>query len=219
MFSFTNVRSANYGLYSWADGGEIADVASTFEHNNVVVSNGDSVDLGSLLWQSSKRERIFQLGDIDHKATGFQNSGAYQHGLAARSPANLTYTVGVSNESEWYYAQSSFGSWTILFNVDSSNGSENGTAILGVSLAGYSQSADLLISVNGQQVGSLLKDNLASDPALYRSGTVAGEWRYYEFNVDAGLLRHGQNSVVFQVTRYTLWRGFLWDSIFLDWSS
>jgi rhamnogalacturonan endolyase len=53
---------------------------------------------------------------------------------------------------------------------------------------------------------------------MYRSGTLAGEWHYYEFPIKNGTLRQGWNTVDFIVTRTTLWHGFLWDSVMLEYA-
>jgi rhamnogalacturonan endolyase len=75
------------------------------------------------------------------------------------------------------------------------------------------------VSLNGNEVTSFVTADLKSDPALYRSGTTSGEWRFYEFGVEGAWLREGENKLVFRVSRFTLWRGYLWDSVVLEWSS
>lgn len=94
----------------------------------------------------------------------------------------------------------------------------NTSALLSVSLAGYSSGVSSDVLVNGAKVGSLLTANIPNDPALYRSGTTAGEWHYFEFVVGEGTLKLGGNEVVFQVTKESKWHGFMWDSILLEWA-
>ncbi|KAM0815909.1 putative Polysaccharide lyase family 4, domain III-domain-containing protein [Seiridium cardinale] len=218
-FSFSDVRSGDYGLYAWSSGGDIADVYTNFTSSGVAISNGRTTDLGTLSWEVPGLESIFQIGDFDKKALGFKNGGPpYQHGVADESPANLTYTIGASDVSEWYYAQSLVGTWTVEFSLTAAEiASHTSGAQLSVSLAGYSQSATLNISVNGDFLASLSKDNLASDPALYRSGKTSGEWRFFQYEIDANVLGEGVNTVDFTITQYTQWRGFLWDSVILEW--
>jgi rhamnogalacturonan endolyase len=219
-FSFSDVRTGEYGLYAWSNGGDIADVYTNFTSSDVVVSKSESTDLGTLTWETPGLESIFQIGDFDKKALGFKNGGPpYQHGLTDESPANLTYTIGLSNESEWYYAQSLLGTWTVEFALTAADIANHaqGSALLSVSLAGYSQSASLNISVNGVLLDTLSKDNLASDPALYRSSKTSGEWRFFQYEIGAGVLTEGTNTVDFILTRYTQWRGFMWDSVILEW--
>ena len=220
-FSFPDVRTGSYGLYAWSNGGVLADVYTNFTTANVTVTNGRNTNLRELAWKvPSGRSRIFQIGDFDKKALGFKNGGLpYQHGATEQSPASLTYTIGKSTTSDWYYAQSAIGTWTVEFTLspEEVENHRNSSALLSVSLAGYSQSTALDINVNGQIIRTLSKDVLASDPALYRSGKTSGEWRFLQYDIDAELLHSGVNRVGFTVTRYTKWRGFLWDSVILEW--
>ncbi|OLN97954.1 Rhamnogalacturonate lyase 2 [Colletotrichum chlorophyti] len=217
-FSFDNVRSGSYAVYAWSNGGKLADVYTNFTAP-VTITKDKTINLGQLSWSVPKgSKRIFQVGEFDKKANGFKNGGVpYQHGVAAQSPANLTFTVGKSQNSDWYFAQSAIGKWTIDFDLSAAELAANKTALLSVSLAGYSQSSALDVDVNGQVYASLSKDTLTSDPALYRSGKISGEWRFSQYKIDTDVLKAGQNSVGFTVTRYTQWRGFLWDSIILEW--
>ncbi|KAF4904042.1 Rhamnogalacturonate lyase [Colletotrichum fructicola] len=216
-FTFDNVRTGSYAVYAWSNGGKLADVYTNFTAP-VTVSKDKTANLGQLSWKVPSSKRIFQVGEFDKKATGFKNGGVpYQHGVAADSPANLTFVVGQSQDSDWYFASSAVGKWTIEFDLPAGDVAANRTALLSVSLAGYSQSAALDIDVNGQVYGSLSKDVLTSDPALYRSGKISGEWRFFQYKIDTDVLKAGKNTVGFSVTRYTQWRGFLWDSILLEW--
>ncbi|TQN66095.1 Rhamnogalacturonate lyase [Colletotrichum shisoi] len=217
-FSFDGVRSGSYAVYATSNGGRLGDVYTNFTAP-VTVAEDKTLNLGQLTWGvPPTSKRVFQVGEFDKKAGGFRNGGVpYQHGAAAQSPANLTFTVGKSRDSDWYFAQSALGKWTIEFGLAAGDVAANRTALLSVSLAGYSQSGALDVDVNGRVYGSLNKDGLTSDPALYRSGKVSGEWRFLQYRIDADVLRAGVNAVGFTVTRYTQWRGFLWDSIILEW--
>lgn len=222
-FSFSDVRTGDYGLYAWSNGGAISDVYTNFTTSEVSIKEGSATDLGALTWQLPVgRKQIFQVGEFDKKALGFKNGGPpYQHGVTDDSPANLTYTIGTSSASDWYYAQSAIGVWDIEFELSATDllTHSNASALLSVSLAGYSQSANLDIDINGQLIGSLTKDTLASDPALYRSGKTSGEWRFFQYPIAVDQLAEGVNTVGFNVTRYTRWRGFLWDSVILEWQT
>lgn len=224
-FSFADVRTGSYGLYAWSNGGDLADVYTNVTLTPIRVQANQTTTLGEVDWElPSGRTTIFQLGDFDKKSLGFKNGGLpYQHGVTDDSPANLTFTIGISNEStDWYYAISALGTWTIEFDIDASDLAKygsNGTALLSLSLASYSQSTALDIDVNGYLLASLTKDELASDPALYRSGKTSGEWRFFQYEVAPAQLVAGVNTVGFTVTRYTQWRGFQWDSILLEWQS
>ncbi|KAI3400717.1 hypothetical protein diail_1926 [Diaporthe ilicicola] len=228
-FSFSDVRTGSYGLYAWSSGGSIADVYTNATVTPISVEEGKTAALGQVEWAlPAGRKQIFQVGEFDKKAVGFKNGGLpYQHGVAAESPANLTFRVGESDAAEdWYYAISALGKWTIEFEVGEADlaAHANGTALLSLSLAGYSQSTSVDVDVNGQVVGTLGKDTLASDPALYRSGKTSGEWRFVQYEIgglgsSSAQLVAGPNTVGFTVTRYVQWRGVMWDSIILEWQA
>lgn len=224
-FSFPDVRVGEYGLYAWSDGGALADVYTNVTISPVAVQDGQTSDLGEIAWAlPGGRTQIFQVGEFDKKAAEFVNGGLpYAFNITSLSPANLTFVVGESNASaDWYYASSALGTWTIEFDVDAADLARyggNGTALLSVSLAGYSQSAALDIDVNGEVIGSLSTAVLTNDPGLYRSSRISGEWRFFQYEIDPAQLVAGTNTVGFTITRYTQWRGFMWDSIFLEWQN
>ncbi|OBT83679.1 hypothetical protein VE02_07564 [Pseudogymnoascus sp. 03VT05] len=215
-FQFKNVRSASYAFQAWANGGAIGDVSTTFMKNDVVVSKKKLTNLGHLTWKTQERRSIFQIGDFDRTSLGFAYGGApHEHALVVNCPANLTYTVGTSKTSDWCFGQSAKGNWTVKFNVPKLP--NDSSAVLSVSLAGYSSGVSSTIVVNGATtVGNLTSANILTDPCMYRSGTLAGEWHYYEFPVGNGALKRGWNTLDFQVTRETLWHGFMWDAVALE---
>ncbi|KAF2847102.1 polysaccharide lyase family 4 protein, partial [Plenodomus tracheiphilus IPT5] len=216
-FSFRKVRSGSYGLTAASNGGAIGDVYTNLTLSPVSVAEGQTTRLGSLTWSvPNNRRKIFQIGAFDKKATSFTNSGLHLHGLTEKSPANLTFTIGTSKTRDWYYASSKIGSWDIVFNTTLP--SPNATTLLSISLAGYSQSTVLTIYLNDKKIiGTISKDTLTSDPALYRSGTTSGEWRLLQYEIAAGDFIEGRNVLSFRTERYTQWRGVLWDSIKLEW--
>jgi rhamnogalacturonan endolyase len=217
-FSLDHVRTGNYALYAWSNGGAIGDVYTNFTSSPFSITQGKTTNLRTLTWSvPQSHTRVFQIGDFDKKSLGFKNGGAArQHGLTEEGPANLTFVVGTSKNEDWYYASSKLGAWDVVFNT--TRPSATATALLSVSLAGYSQSTQLTIYLNGNTtIGSVGKDTLTSDPALYRSGTTSGEWRFLQYEVPGEAVREGQNVLSFKVEKYTLWRGVMWDSVILEW--
>lgn len=218
-FTFKNVRTSSYGLQAWANGGPITDVSTTFLLNDVTVSNKQTTNLKTLTWKTQGRRSIFQIGDLDRTSIGFKYGNAPRaHALIANCPANYTHTIGVSNTDDWCYAQGALGTWRVRFPLTDTLAINASSAILSVSLAGYSSGVSSTILVNNVTVGNLTSANIASDPCISRSGTLAGEWHYYEFAVKSGLLKSGWNSVDFRVDRSTVWHGFMWDSVLLEWA-
>jgi rhamnogalacturonan endolyase len=218
-FNFSNVRSADYGLQAWSNGGSIRDASTVLLVNDITVSSGQATDLGQLIWKTQGREQIFQVGDLDRKSLGFQYGGApRQHALVTKCPANLTHIAGEGNTIEWCFAQSVIGTWTIQFHIRTLP--TDTSAVLSVSLAGYSSGVSSTILLNNATtIGNLTSGQILSDPCLYRSGTEAGEWHYYEFPIANGSFVQGWNSIDFRVTRTTLWHGFMWDSILLEYAA
>jgi rhamnogalacturonan endolyase len=219
-FHMPHVRAGTYALHTWPNGGSITDVTAQLVTKDITVGQNGATKLNLLKWKTADKERkIFQLGAFDRKALGFRNGGApYEHGLVENSPANLTFTIGSSVENDWYFAQSALGAWTIRFFVEDVEIPDTGSAAkLSVSVAGYSKGTNLRINVNSHTVKTLRSADIPSDPALYRSGTTAGEWHLFEVELQSGLVKSGWNEVVFEVTAAKVWKGFMWDSIWLSW--
>jgi len=210
-FEFDNVRKGQtYALQAWSNGGSLGDVTTVFKREPITVG---TTDLGTLVWQVQKRTSIWQIGDMDRKSLGFKYGGApHQHALVDNCPASLTYTIGTSSLSEWCFGKSADGTWTVVFTVDKILS----TAVLSVSLAGYSSGGSLDVSLNNHHVGSYPSSS-PNDSCLYRSGTSAGEWRYMEFSIPTGVIVVGRNSMQFVTTRGVRWHGIMWDSIKLEW--
>ncbi|KAK0111819.1 hypothetical protein ONS96_001087 [Cadophora gregata f. sp. sojae] len=226
-FSIPNIRSGSYALSAWSNGAPIGGVSTVFVKNDVVITAGKETSLGEMVWKTQGREEIWRIGEMDRKALGFGFGGAErQHGLSDKCAANFTFTIGRSRVEEWCYAQSSLGAWTVKFTLPrvGGGGAANSitlpAAVLSVSLAGYSRGVDSQISVNGVGVGSMLSKDIPNDPAMYRSGTTAGEWHYFEFGVPEGVLKGGGegNEVVFRVMKGSRWGGFMWDAVMLEWA-
>ncbi|KAL4892813.1 polysaccharide lyase family 4, domain III-domain-containing protein [Aspergillus ambiguus] len=215
-FVFHNVRTGDYGLQAWSNGGLLSDVFTTFLQNDVTIRQGRQTRLGKLRWAVPSSKKVFQIGDFDRKSLGFKYGGApYQHALVANCPANLTYTVGKSETSEWCFGQSAAGTWSVRFLADQKI--KQSPSRLMVSLAGYSSGTTSEVLLNGDQsnpIGNLT--TLPNDPCLYRSATTAGEWRIFEFDIPEDRLRPGWNTIDFHVTKSSRWHGFMWDSIILQ---
>ena len=217
-FEIPNVRIGTYGLQAWSNGSPIADVTTSFLQNDVTVKKSANTNLGHLTWKISSKKQLFQIGDFDRLSYGFEHGGApHQHGLVASCPADLTYTIGESQTSDWCFGQTYKGNWTVRFKVPTVM--ESAAPELIVSLAGYSSGASSDIYANGIRVSNMTSGSalLPSDPCLYRSATAAGEWHLLKYPFDKSLLKKGWNEVTFNMVRNTTWHGFMWDSVVLEW--
>lgn len=224
-FSISNVREGTWNLQAWPNGGSIGDVTTVFSKNDVTTTNKTTTDLGTLTWTPQARTKIWQIGEIDRKATGFAQSGPpHKHAMIDNCPTNLTYTIGKNETKDWCFALGAVGTWSVLFDAATSNvtNSTLPAAILSVSLAAYSAGIEKVassfrVSLNGVSLGGLVPANTSSDPGVYRSATLAGEWRYYEFPVQAGVLKGTGNQLDISVTkRATRWSGVMWDSLLME---
>ena len=221
-FTFNNVRAGTYAIYAWSNGGSLGNITTTFVQNDIVIPKSTiSVPLTDLKpWTiPQNRTPIFQIGQVDRKTTGFALGGhPYQHALVDQVPANLSFTIGSSKTSDWYFAQSALGTWNINFQV-SKPGNTNRSPLLSLALAGYSSgtSASIYLNNAGTKIGNLTSGSIPTDPSLYRSATLVGEWHLYEFAIDGVLLVNGTNTISITVEKTTRWKGWLWDSIILEW--
>jgi rhamnogalacturonan endolyase len=217
-FSIPNVRQGIYALQLWPNGGKIGDVTTVFLKNDVKVTQKSETSLGNLTWRTQGRKLVWQVGSVDRKASEFRYAGPpHEHARVDKCAPNLVYTVGQSKTGDWCFAQGNVGVWSIRFNVAPPS-TPAPAAILSVSLAGFSSVLSSTITVNGSPIGSLSNRNLKPDSSLPRSGTVAGEWKYVEFPVPVGRLKQGWNTVDFKIAKNTQWRGYMFDSILMEWT-
>jgi rhamnogalacturonan endolyase len=231
-FRIGNARVGTYNLQAWPNGGSIGDVVTVLSRNDIDVRANEEVELGNVVWKTTGRKKLFQVGEMDRKATGFNHAGPpREHNRGSKCPPNISYIVGESRTSDWCFVQGKPGSWAIHFDVGNNAAAP---ASLSISLAAYSGGIKANVHVNGVKVGDMLQRRLGKpDPAVYRSGTLSGEWRLAQFDVPAGTLKNGANTVDISVhanesqlfvediangkmdSAATI-RGFMYDSIILE---
>ncbi|KAG9752664.1 polysaccharide lyase family 4 protein, partial [Aureobasidium melanogenum] len=219
-FRFTDVRTGVYALQAWSNGGSIGDVTTTYLKKDIEVSGSPTtkVRLHKLSWSVPTSNKIFKIGYFDRRSTGFAYSGGFGAGRVDNCSANLTYTVGNSKDSDWCFAQNAIGTSRIAFAFALPASNATSDALLTVSLAGYSQGTTVNIFANDVRIGNLSSSGIPSDPSLYRSGTVAGESRQFEFSINGSILGVS-NNIDFKVASlsWSLWRGPIYDAIKLEW--
>lgn len=211
-FEIKNVRPDTYNLFAYAKAGEVTDM---LEQDDITVSAGDN-NLGTIDWTPKKyTQMLWMIGQNDRRSSEFKYSDALrQYGLWEQVPANLTYTIGQSNEAtDWYYAQTQKGgTWTVKFNLDERPA---GRVYLSASLAGCSGTGSTItVKVNGTQ-RAIWKPGV-NDACIYRSAINSG--RHYVFTTDfinTGL-KVGENTVTFTYSGGGSKDGIMYDCIKME---
>ena len=211
-FEIKNVRPDTYNLFAYAKAGEVTDM---LEQDDITVSAGDN-NLGTIDWTPKKyTQMLWMIGQNDRRSSEFKYSDALrQYGLWEQVPANLTYTIGQSNEAtDWYYAQTQKGgTWTVKFNL---NERPAGRVYLTASLAGCSGTGSTItVKVNGTQRATWKPG--VNDACIYRSAINSG--RHYVYTTDfinTGL-KVGENTVTFTYSGGGSKDGIMYDCIKLE---
>ena len=212
------IQPGSYTLYVQPADGSVTDL---YTRTGVVV-RGTNQDLGDLVWTpSSHGTFIWQIGRSD------RTGGEYA--LAALSPArpkpreyekpsaipgDLTFTVGQSWEAtDWYYAQTNPGTWTIQFQLDRAY---TGTGYLTVATSMQQRGAPS-VAVNGNTdaiIGTLPNNN---DSTIARQADRSGFPRTAVLNFPAGLLVAGGNEITLTHGPATAaGTGLGWDTFVLE---
>ena len=211
-FVIKNVRPGDYNLFAYAKAGEVTDM---LEQDDITVTTGSN-DLGTISWTPAKYgELLWMIGQNDRRSSEFHFSDALrQYGLWEQVPANLTYTIGESNENtDWYYAQTNDGIWTVKFNLDKRPSS--GRVYLTASLAGCaSEKATLAVTVNGTSRATWKPGY--KDASVYRSALNSGRHIVYTTDFPYTGLRDGVNLVSFKISNSGGKNGIMYDCIKLE---
>ncbi len=209
-FSIPGVRRGSYALYAYALKG---DVTALMEQDNIEVDEAVE-DLGEIAWAPRRyADELFLIGQNNWRSDGFNMSdSARAYGLWEKVPASLTFTVGESNErTDWYYAQTKTGTWTIVFNSDKAY---SGQAHLTFSLAGTTGNTSMQCKLNGVSIGSSF--SYKNDAAIYRSATLAGRHQEHVVDFPAWLINKGQNRLTLNLTVSGGNGGLMYDCIKLE---
>jgi len=196
-FSIRNVRPGEYDLYAYATNG---DVTQQLEKDHIVVGSED-VDLKDVTWNPPiYKNKLWQIGFSDRTAQEFKYGGELRnYKWQTMIPENLDFYIGKSNSQEdWYYAQTKTGDWNVHFDLKDTIAKKYN---LTVAMAAFSKgkmssgsSYDLTIKVNGQSVKTVSYPN---DTTIYRSATKSGWYHLENIEIDASLLKCGENVITF----------------------
>ncbi|MBI5810377.1 MAG: hypothetical protein HZB21_04220 [Deltaproteobacteria bacterium] len=209
-FSIPRVRPGGYTLYAYATDGALTD---EFRKDDITVGGNPITDLGDLDWQPPAHAHLlWSIGKADRMSGEFKFGGlARQYGLWEKVPADLTFNIGGSLESEdWYYAQTKTGIWDIVFNLDRAY---PGEGVLTIAVAGVARGPKLDVIVNGQTVESFEFDN---DPTIYRSALRGGRYRLRTVRFPASFLKTGGNKISLKLKGVGDKGGIMYDMLKLE---
>jgi rhamnogalacturonan endolyase len=201
-FTLPHVRPGTYTLYAWQTQGPITQ---SYAKDNIVVS-GDKLDLGVLDWDPPYHPNlIWQIGKADRLAGEFKYGNVPRYAEWIKQvPANMTFTIGQSNdETDWYFAQPT-GTWTVKFNVDKV---PSGNGYLTIAIAGGGGS--VTAALNGTTVGQLA---YGDDGSVRRSTNRSGRYARNEYTFPASDLKQGENTLTLQ----TVSGGLMYDTIVME---
>ncbi|MBE5960468.1 MAG: rhamnogalacturonate lyase [Lachnospiraceae bacterium] len=193
-FTLDHVRFGSYSLYAYQTGG---DVTEQFEADDISIQN-KHVSLPDMTFCVPRRKKIWQIGTATRTSDGFVFGGELRnYKWSQMVPANLTYTIGISNDhADWYYAQTKPGIWNINFSFSPK---ENASYVLIIALSGVCAG-----SMTGRTEpyyavklnNSLIKEvTFLNDSSVYRSATRNGRYRRLVIPISASLLTQGDNTI------------------------
>ena len=205
-FTIPKVRPGEYSLYAFVPG-----CAGELRKDGVTVEPNEAADLGDLtLVPLTHGRQIWQIGTADRTCGEFRYGGwPRQFGLwnryLADFPNDVTFRIGAGEEAtDWNYCQPvvqrSDGTWhvptwRITFNLPAE---QTGRATLMIGIAGATGNPELVVSVNGSEVG---RAKLPNDGSVYRDATLAGHYRLWTVEFDAALLKASANEVSLQMIK------------------
>lgn len=213
-FAIENVRPGTYVLTAYAlTGGNTSQLTKS----NIVVS-GSTTALGNIVWKPERfGTEVFRIGESNRLSDGYNLSDAARaYELYQSSPADLTFTVGTSNEAtDWYYAQTKVGTWNIKFKVTDPNHSFRLTA----ATAGVANVTRINVYVNGKEMTNNTW-TYTSDGSVYRSAVLSGRYQQHTLDIPAGVLKAGENTIALELTDHNYATsgiaGIMWDCIKLE---
>jgi len=231
-FTIPAVRPGNYSVHAYATQGTIVDDPATGEIVGTATIAAGASDLGTLTWSpryhsnllwsigtSDQRSGEFRFdpnapAGIDNTAgrTGRMYGPDATHGVWTVPPANVTYTVGTSTpQTDWYFAQSVDGTWTVKFDLSSVPA---GGAYLTIGIAGAARNPHLDVAVNGHAVVS---QGFGNDQSLYRSALQGGMFQMVTATVPTADLTAGSNLATFTMsTKGTAGAGVFYDIVKME---
>jgi rhamnogalacturonan endolyase len=231
-FTIPAVRAGTYSIHAYATRGSIVDDPANGEIIGPTTVVAGSNALGTLTWAPPYHPHLlWAIGDSDQRSGEFRFSPAAAvgpdntaartgrmygpdatHGAWTVPPATTTYTIGTSSpQTDWYFAQSANGAWTVKFDLASV---PQGGAYLTIGVAGAARNPHLDVAFNGHAV---LSQGFGNDQSLYRSALQGGLFQMIAAAVPASALVAGQNVATFTLgTNAAAGAGVYYDIVKLE---
>lgn len=230
-FEIDKVRPGTYSLYAFSDG-----VLGEFLKADVVVNEGETLDLGSLTWIPVRNgEQVWEIGIPNRNSSEFFMGDQYNDPetpikYAELFPNDVNYAIGESNYSkDWFFqhvphnidpeakalayrgvpAEGRATPYTITFDM---NSAPSGTATLRVAISGNGAER-IDVTVNGKPAGSV--NDLIRDGVIPRHGKQ-GIWHQRELSFNAALMKEGENTLTLTVPAGPLNNGVMYDYLRLE---
>jgi rhamnogalacturonan endolyase len=185
-----------YTLYVFAAGGSIV---GQYKQTGITVG-GRTTDLGNITWTpASGTTFLWQIGSSDRRGGEFalathpvEHAHPRDYDKPSRIPGDLTFTIGESWEpTDWYYAQTNPGTWTIDFTLDRPY---EGTAHLTVATS-MQQGKPPTVGVNGSDTVVTNSLPAQNDSTIGRQADRSGYFRQAVLTFPADALKAGRNSI------------------------
>jgi rhamnogalacturonan endolyase len=214
-FVIPNVRPGKYDLHALADG-----VLGELTKSGVTVTEGQSLDLGSLTWTPVRYGKpLWEIGVPDRSAAEFRHGDKYwMWGLyneyPKEFPTDVNFVIGKSDpRTDWNYAQPTRDgkptTWSVTFDLKDQ---PKGKATLRLAICGNS-TAGVDVKVNDQSAGGT--GRLVNSGVLHRDG-IRGYWEEKAVPFDASLLKPGTNVLKLTHSGRTWTAGVLYDYLRLE---
>jgi rhamnogalacturonan endolyase len=213
-----STQAGSYTLYVQPADGSVTDL---YTRTGLVVQ-GRQQDLGEIVWTPSTHGTfLWQLGRSDRMGGEYALAALSpvrpmprEYEKPALIPGDLTFTIGDNWEpTDWYYAQTNPGTWTIRFRLDRAY---QGTAYLTVATSMQQRGAPT-VAVNGNTAavtGTLPNNN---DSTIARQADRSGYPRTAVLTFPATLLISGNNEITLTHGPATAaGTGLGWDTFVLE---